>query len=58
VDAGRARLRRRRATRAKGQVHPTTSGYAVLADAVRDVLITAGLDAKPIDYVDLRTKER
>jgi hypothetical protein len=38
-------------------VHPTTSGYAVLADAVRDVLITAGLDAKPIDFADLRTKD-
>lgn len=38
-------------------VHPTTSGYAILADAVRDVLITAGLDAKLINYADLRTKD-
>jgi hypothetical protein len=38
-------------------VHPTTSRYAVLAGAVRDVLVTAGLDAKPIDYGDLLAKD-
>jgi hypothetical protein len=38
-------------------VHPTTSGYTVLADAVRDVLVTAGLDAKPLNYADLRAKD-
>lgn len=36
------------------RVHPTTSGYAVLADALRDVLITAGVAARPLDHAALR----
>ncbi|HEY2203397.1 MAG TPA: hypothetical protein VGH99_02815 [Pseudonocardia sp.] len=38
-------------------VHPTTSGYAVLAGAVRDVLAVAGLKPDDVDYVDLRRRD-
>jgi hypothetical protein len=39
-------------------VHPTTSGYAVLAEAVLDVLALAGVKAtRPIDYADLRRRD-
>lgn len=38
-------------------VHPTTSGYAVLAGAVLDVLGTAGLKPESIDYPALRRRD-
>jgi hypothetical protein len=39
-------------------VHPTTSGYAVAAGAVLDVLKVAGVDPlNPIDYADLRRRD-
>ena len=39
-------------------VHPTTSGYAVLAGAVLDVLAVAGVKpANPIDYADLGRRD-
>lgn len=38
-------------------VHPTTSGYAILAGAVLDVLKVAGLKPDAIDYADLRGRD-
>jgi hypothetical protein len=39
-------------------VHPTTSGYAVVAGAVLDVLAAAGVaPTNPIDYADLRRRD-
>jgi hypothetical protein len=38
-------------------VHPTTSGYAVLAGAVLEVLTDAGLAARPPDYAALRRRD-
>jgi hypothetical protein len=38
-------------------VHPTTSGYAILAGAVLDVLRTAGLKPDPVDYAALRAQD-
>jgi hypothetical protein len=39
-------------------VHPTTSGYAIVAGAVLDVLAVAGVKAaNPIDYADLARRD-
>jgi len=39
-------------------VHPTTSGYAVLAGAVLDVLAVAGVKpVNPVDYADLGRRD-
>jgi hypothetical protein len=38
-------------------VHPTTSGYALLAGAVLDVLTVAGIKPGPIDYADIRRRD-
>lgn len=38
-------------------VHPTTSGYALLADAVLDALRGAGLKAGRVDFEDLRRRD-
>lgn len=38
-------------------VHPTTSGYGVLASALLDVLATAGVPSTPIDFAELRRQD-
>jgi hypothetical protein len=38
-------------------VHPTTSGYGVIAQAVLDVLAGAGVDTAPVDFTLLREKD-
>jgi len=38
-------------------VHPTTSGYAILAGAILDVLRTAGLNPAPLDYPALARQD-
>ena len=38
-------------------VHPTTSGYGVVASALLDVLNTAGVPSTPIDFAELRGQD-
>jgi hypothetical protein len=38
-------------------VHPTTSGYGVIAQVVLDVLAGVGMPTTPIDFTDLRHKD-
>jgi hypothetical protein len=38
-------------------VHPTTSAYGVIAQAVLDVLSAAGVASTPIDFAQLRTRD-
>jgi hypothetical protein len=38
-------------------VHPTTSAYGVIAQAVLDVLSAAGVASTPIDFAQLRTQD-
>ena len=38
-------------------VHPTTSGYAILAGAILDVLRTAGPNPAPLDYTALASQD-
>lgn len=38
-------------------VHPTTSAYGVIAQAVLDVLSAAGVASTPIDFAPLRTQD-
>ncbi|MCR8526621.1 hypothetical protein WB334_26660, partial [Escherichia coli] len=38
-------------------VHPTFSAYGVIAKEVLDALSAAGVDTRPIDFADLRSKD-
>jgi hypothetical protein len=38
-------------------VHPTTSAYGIIAQAVLDVLSAAGVASTPIDFARLRTQD-
>jgi hypothetical protein len=38
-------------------VHPTTSGYGIVAQALLDVLTGAGVPSTPIDFAALRARD-